>query len=189
MSAASLHGLHLEHAIPGRVRVKYPRMKSHPELAEDLHHKLSAIEGVTHVQTQPTIGSVTVHYHPDAGTSKDFLFKLAAAFGLSLADIDVGELEEWLALLGARPNGANPGTALAESMESLSDLIETGITKLSRRELNMGLLLPLVLTAFGVRSLFVSEDVKVPSWYEFFWFAFGAYYTLNKPERPGDAAT
>jgi hypothetical protein len=53
----------------------------------------------------------------------------------------------------------------------------------------MGLILPLMLTAFGVRSLFVSEDLKVPSWYEFFWFAFGAYYTLNKPESPGDAAT
>ena len=189
MSVTSLRDLQLEHAIPGRVRVKYPRMKANPRMAEDLHHKLSAIDGVTHVQTQPTIGSVTVHYHPDAATSKDFLFKLAAAFGLSLAHIDADQLEEWLALLGARTNGANPGTALAESMESLSKLIETGITKLSRRELNMGFLLPLVLTALGVRSLFVSEDVKVPSWYEFVWFAFGAYYTLNKPERPGDAAT
>ncbi|HKT34670.1 MAG TPA: hypothetical protein VJR03_07545 [Nitrospira sp.] len=189
MSETLLHGLRLEHAIPGRVRVKYPRMKANPALAQDLHHKLSAIDGVTHVQTQPTIGSVTVHYHPDAGTSKDFLLKLAAAFGLSLAHIDAGELEEWLSLLGAGTNGANPGTALAESMESLTDLIETGITKLSRRELNIGFLLPMMLTAFGVRSLFVSEQLKVPSWYEFFWFAFGAYYTLNKPESPGDAAT
>jgi hypothetical protein len=189
MSETSLQGLHLEHAIPGRVRVKYSRMKANPELAEDLHRKLSAIGGVTHVQTQPTIGSVTVHYHPHAGTSKDFLFKLAAAFGLSLAHIDAGELEEWLALLGARTNGAQPGAAIAESMESLTDLIETGITKLSRRELNMGVLLPVVLTAFGVRSLFTSDYLKSPSWYEFFWFAFGAYYTLNKPESPGDAAT
>lgn len=184
MVTVERHGIRVEHAIPGRVRLKYHRMKADPDLARDLHRKLSAIDGVTQVDTHPAIGGVVVHYHPDAARSVEFLLKIAAAFGLAAADIDPEEIEEWLQLLDGQGS-----PSLTESMESLGQFIETGIAKLSRRELTMGIVLPLVLTALGVRSLLLSQQLKAPSWYEYFWFAFGAYYTLNKPESPGDAAT
>ncbi len=187
MSIASRHGISVEHAIPGRLRFKYQPMKSNHGMAEDLRKKLSAIDGVTHVDTHATIGGVTIHYDREAAGSVDFLLKVAEAFGLSAAHIDPREVEEWLSVLTGSDTDA--GVALAESMEALSRMVESGITRLSRRELNMGLVLPMVLTALGVRSLFVSDPLKTPSWYEYFWFAFGAYYTLNKPESPGDAAT
>ncbi|HJT19479.1 MAG TPA: hypothetical protein VJ746_03350 [Nitrospira sp.] len=188
MSIATEHGLRVEHAIPGRLRFKYHQMKSDHAMAEDLRKKLSAIDGVTHVDTHPAIGGVTVHYHREATGSVDFLLRVAEAFGLSAAHIDPKEVEEWLSVLTGRSE-SDAGAALAESMESLGRMVEGGITKLSRRELNMGLVLPMVLTALGVRSLFVSDPLKAPSWYEYLWFAFGAYYTLNKPDSPGDAAT
>ncbi len=27
---------------------------------------------------------------------------------------------------------------------------------------------------------------SMPRWYEYFWFAFGVYFTLNKAESPAD---
>ncbi|HEU4682944.1 MAG TPA: hypothetical protein VFS39_00395 [Nitrospira sp.] len=188
MTTAERHGIRVEHAIPGRLRLKYRPMKANPALAGHLQKTLSSIDGVTHVDTNPAIGGVTVHYHPDAAASVDFLLKVAEAFGLSAADIDPREVEEWLTFLTAG-NGRDAGSALAESMESLGRLVESGIAKLSGRELNLGLLVPVALTLMGIRSLFVSDSLRTPAWYEYFWFAFGVYYTINKPESPGDAAT
>ena len=179
--------IRVEHAIPGRLRLKYHLMKSNPALTEDLHRKLSSIEGVTHVETQPTIGGVTVHYERRLVDSVEFFLKIAAAFGLAAADIDPEEIEEWMQLINISGNGM--AQSLPDLMQSLGQTIETGMTKLSRRELNMGIILPMALTALGVRNLLLSEQLRAPSWYEYFWFAFGTYYTLKKPESPGDAAT
>lgn len=187
MAVAAHHGLSVEHAIPGRLRVKYHPMKSNPELAGRLHGKLSAIEGVTHVDTHPANGGVIVHYHPDAADSIEFFLKIAAAFGLAAADINVDELEEWYQLLSG--GGQDGAAALEDSLASVGKWVEDGLTTLSRREWNMSVVLPAILCALGVRSLLTSPVLKAPDWYEYFWFAFGAYYTLNKPESPGDAAT
>ena len=185
MTTETHNRIRVEHAIPGRLRLKYHPMRSNRALTEDVHRKLSSIEGVTHVETQPTIGGVTVHYERRLVDSLDFFLKIAAAFGLAAADIDPEEIEEWMHLLHISGNGA----AQPNLIQSLGQTIETGVTKLSRRELNMGIILPMLLTALGLRSLLLSDQLKAPSWYEYFWFAFGTYYTLNKPESPGDAAT
>ena len=124
---------------------------------------------------------LTAHYDPEAATSVEFFLKIATALGLAAADIDMDELEGWLNVL--HRNG-QPSTA-----SSLADLLETNLAQLTRRDVNVGVLLPAILCAFGVRSLFFSEQLKAPAWYEFFWFAFGVYYTLNKPESPGSEAT
>jgi len=182
---ASAHrDLSVEHAIPGRLRVKYHPLKSNPDLAGRLHGKLSAIDGVTHVDTHPANGGVIVHYHPDAAESIEFFLKIAAAFGLAAADINVDELEEWYHLL----SGGGPGASVEESLASVGTLVEDGLAALSRREWTLSVVLPAVLCLLGVRSLVASPVLKAPDWYEYFWFAFGAYYALNKPESPGDAA-
>ena len=175
------HGIRIEHAIPGRVRLKYHALKGNSELAHKLLKNLSAIEGIIHVDTHPTIGGLVLHYEPEAATSAEFFLKIAATLGLEAADIDMDELEGWLNVL--RGNGQS------STASPLADLLETNLAQLSRRDVNVGVLLPAVLCAFGVRSLFFSEQLKAPAWYEFFWFAFGVYYTLNKPESPGSEAT
>lgn len=180
-------GMRLEHVVPGRVRFRHFGMKSNPGLAAEFHEKLSATEGVAHVETNPTTGSVIVRYRPEATGLIDMLIKITAALGLSAAHIDPKEVEEWLHVLNVRTDDL--GSALAESMESLGHFMEDGLTSLTKREWNIGVVAPMVLTVLGLRSLLVCETLKTPSWYEYLWFAFGVYYTLNKPESPGDAAT
>ena len=53
-------GMRLEHAVPGRVRFRRLGMKSNPRLAAEFQEKLSATEGVAHVENNPTTGSVIV---------------------------------------------------------------------------------------------------------------------------------
>jgi hypothetical protein len=162
-------------------------MRRNPELAHEISRKLSSVDGVTHVDMQPVIGGVTVHYEHQAADSVEFFVKLAAAFGLGALEVDQEEIAGLMKVLSGAEEAS--GETATELLQGVGTTIDTAVQKLTQNGLHMGLLLPLVLTALGVRSLFVSEQLKAPSWYELFWFAFGAYYTLNKPESPGDAAT
>jgi Heavy metal associated domain 2 len=182
---ATLKEISVEHAIRGRVRLKYRRMKANPDLARDPKDKLSAIEGMTKVDTHTATGGVVMHYHPAVAGSAEFVLKIAAAFGLAAVDINPEAIEEWLQIFSKEGDSAT----LSEPLALFGRLVETGIANLNRREFTVGIVLPVVLTVLGVRSVLISEQLKAPSWYEYFWFAFGTYYTLNKPESPGDAAT
>jgi hypothetical protein len=39
---------------------------------------------------------------------------------------------------------------------------------------------PLVLFVLGLRGLMVEERMVFPSWYDYFWFAFGSFFMLNR---------
>ena len=46
----SIAGIRVVHAIPGRVRVKIAQLRDSPELAMDLHHRLSGVRGIQRVE-------------------------------------------------------------------------------------------------------------------------------------------
>jgi hypothetical protein len=180
------HGVSVEHAMPGRLRIKYRPLKKDPSLAHGIHQELSSVDGVTHVDMQPVIGGVTIKYDKSAA-SIEFFMKVAAALGLAAADIDPEEISEVMKLVSELEK--ETGATFADVFESLGKTIEAGVKTLTEQGVRFEILMPLVLATLGVRSLIMSEQLRAPSWYEYFWFSFGTYYTLNKPESPGEAAT
>jgi isoamylase len=44
---------------------------------------------------------------------------------------------------------------------------------------------PLTLFVLGVRGLLVAKTVPFPAWYDLWWFAFGTFFMLNRPEAQG----
>jgi hypothetical protein len=180
------HGLRVEHAIPGRLRLKYHPLKKDPSLAQNIYAQLSAVDGVTHVDTQPVIGGVTVHYDRTAG-SMEFFMKLAAALGLALADIEPGEISELMKLDSEFEK--DTGATLADVFASVGKAFEDGVKTVTERGVRVEILAPMLLATLGVRSLILSDQLRAPSWYEYLWFSFGVYYMLNKPESPRNAAT
>jgi Heavy metal associated domain 2 len=185
MSVESFHGLHVAHSIPGRTRLKFPELKRHPHRHQTLQRALTSIPGVHQVEVSSQTGSVVLYHDKDAIHSMQFLGAIAAAFGLTgLAATEVGE---WAALL---ENGSSSEAVdVLERAEKAGAALHRTLTDLTGGHLDVNTLLPVILVLLGVRSLVVSEALVGPKWYEFFWFAFGAYFTLNKPESPGDAAT
>ena len=185
MTGAALRGLHVAHSIPGRTRLKFAELKSHPYRHQALQRTLASIPGVRQVDVSSQTGSVVLHHDKDAIHSMQFLGAIAAAFGLTgLAATEVGE---WAALLG---NGSPSETVdVLESAKGAAVALNHTLTDLTGGHLDVKTLLPVALLLLGVRSIVVSDALAAPKWYEFFWFAFGAYFTLNKPESPGDAAT
>src|SRR5215469_7643311 len=100
------------HILPGRVRVRLPRLKGNASLAGEVERTLTALAGVHHVETSTTTGSVLVLYEPHILEALDIesigpLLGLAGRLGLSDEDIDMGELRDWLHTV---TNGTRPGT-------------------------------------------------------------------------------
>src|SRR5437870_10057613 len=89
------------HALPGRVRVRLPRLKGNTSLAGEVERTLTALQGIRHVEASTTTGSVLVLYEPRLPASLDLeavgsLMELANTLGLSFEDVDMDVLQHWL---------------------------------------------------------------------------------------------
>ncbi len=165
-----LHGLHLAHSIPGRIRVKYHKVRTHPHLTQEIHRKLTAIAGVRKAEVNSTTGSVVVHYEPSLTHSMAFLRSLVVAFELTAGEIDPTEIEEWFEVLET--------TSSAEELNTTLQKLREGVGRGGVKST-----IPAFLFFMGIRSLLVSKSLAVPKWYEFFWFAFGIYSILNATDQ------
>ena len=55
----------IAHQVPGRIRLKVPKVKENPELIEQIKQMFSVIPGIEEVTVNPTTGSVVLHYDTD----------------------------------------------------------------------------------------------------------------------------
>lgn len=58
--------MHYIHNTPGRLRVKALNLKRNHRAAEFFERHLQGLDGVRRVAANPVVGSLTVHYDPDA---------------------------------------------------------------------------------------------------------------------------
>ena len=179
--------IQIVHLLPGRVRVKFPRLKGNAALASEVQHTLATIDGIHHVEVSSTTGSVLVLYDPRLLESYKMeavgsLMALADRLGLSIADIDLEELQDWL---HAARNGLPPGTPgpQGSGIGALFDGMNTGVAQVTKGWGDLRTLVPLTLCFLGFRSLLLAEQVPFPSWYDYLWFAFGTFVVLH-PSRP-----
>ena len=182
MNATILGDLRLVHWLPGRTRLKFSELKTHPERHGNLRQKLTAIAGIHQVDINPTTGSVVLYHDQAAVHSIEFLAQVAAAFGLTVDTADIGE---WL---GRLEDGAESQPVhVRGEVERVGTTIHRTVGDISGGRLDSKTLIPTLLVLLGIRSLLVCEVLVPPKWYEYFWFAFGAYFMLNRP-APGEAA-
>jgi copper chaperone CopZ len=53
------------HVLDGRLRIKIPAVKGHPFHASQVEDNLREMDGITHVQANPTTGNVLILFAPD----------------------------------------------------------------------------------------------------------------------------
>jgi len=53
------------HQVPGRIRLKVPKVKENPELIEQIKQTFTMIPGIEEVAVNPVTGSVVLHYDTD----------------------------------------------------------------------------------------------------------------------------
>jgi hypothetical protein len=106
----AMQGLYVSHAIPGRVRIKLPKVKGNPVLAAELEQRLAAMRVVQWVEVNTLTGSVLLGYDPRMLESLhtlqvedslvqealEALLALAELVGIKPQDIDRRAIEQWL---------------------------------------------------------------------------------------------
>ena len=184
-------GIQIAHYLPGRVRVRLPRLKGNASLAGEVERTLAALQGVSHVETSTTTGSVLVLYEPCLLASLDLeavgaLMELAHRLGLSFEDGDMDLLQHW-AHAAANGRGAEPPTDVGSSITDFFDQVNTGVTRITGGWGEFQTLVPLTLAFLGVRSLLVTENLPFPAWYDYLWFAFSTFMMLKAPGATPEA--
>jgi hypothetical protein len=153
-----LEDIRLVHAIPGRIRLKLERIKGNPDQARDIESRLGTVRGIHRVGASSLTGSVVATFDPALLESLDFHFAVANALGIAASDLNPEYLAKWYA------NESNGMASLPQDI--------TG---------NWRTLVPLALFALGIRGVFATQQLVFPQWYDYLWFAFGTYHTLNPP--------
>jgi hypothetical protein len=89
--------LHIAHQVPGRVRMKIPAGKGNAELLQQISDVFAAIPGIEEITTNPTTGSVVLHYDADRhdefhGSFRPHFAAHAAANAVHGADTELDKL-------------------------------------------------------------------------------------------------
>jgi putative ubiquitin-RnfH superfamily antitoxin RatB of RatAB toxin-antitoxin module len=168
------------HALPGRVRLKVRELKENPALAGAVQKRLAGIRGVQLVDASPVTGSVLVVY---VAEGSEVLEAVCGALTPLFPALNVEQFQAELTAFQAqlRPH-ANAGSGdrihLDRSISGFFGSVNSGVGS-ATGGVDLKVLVPLGLVVLGVRSLFVTDRLAVPAWYDFIWFAFGTYLALN----------
>jgi hypothetical protein len=176
-----LKGITVAHALPGRVRLKIPRVKENPQLARQAQEMLSQVPGIQKVQANPATGSLLILYDLAMLASVETLGPLGEIFGELFPE--VAEEEMAMGLQELLETDAEPQPA-----GDLPGILQSVATPGLFRNFNLNLLLPLSLLFLGVRRLAASKETPFPAWYDYLWFAFSAFMMLNRRRVEGAVA-
>jgi hypothetical protein len=168
-----LKGITVAHALPGRVRLKIPKVKDNQNLARQAQEKLGQVKGIQRVEANPATGSLLILYDSALIASMETLGPLGEIFGELFPEVALEEVAAGLQELMAAGETAQTTGGL------LGGLDTAGIPGLTRN-LNLNLLLPLTLLFLGGRSLFTSKSTGFPGWYDYLWLGVGTLLMLNR---------
>jgi Heavy metal associated domain 2 len=186
-------GIQIVHYLPGRVRVKLPRLKGNASLAGEVERTLAALQSVSHVEISTTTGSVLVLYEPRLLASLDLeavgsLMELAHTLGLTFEDGDMDLLQHWAhGAANGTDTRAEAPTALGNHITAFFDNVNAGVTRITGGWGELRTLVPLTLAFLGFRSLLLTANPPFPTWYDYLWFAFSTFVILHEPRATHEA--
>ncbi len=165
------------HAIPGRLRLKIASLKNNPTLAQELETRLAVLAGMQEVLANTVTGSLLVVFAEKSADWATLANTLAKPLAALFPPVKPKDLSGALAAGVAACRAGRPASeGIAESFSRLNSMI-TGATG---GVFDLRVLLPLGLFYLGLRSLWTSEKLTLPAWYDYFWFALSTFIMLNR---------
>jgi hypothetical protein len=180
----AIKGIHVVHAMPGRVRLKVAKVKGNPAFAKQAQDTLGRLPGIKRVEAHPLTGSVLVYYDAAALLADGALAALTDGFSELFPEIGADALSLRLdSLIGHLAAGGAPEGA-DERPRAVSNLIGSLVAvndKVAQATggLDLKFLIPMTLLFLGARSLWTSKKAAVPAWYDFLWFGFSSFVLMN----------
>jgi hypothetical protein len=175
-------------ATPGRLRVRLSSRPGRDGQAHDgqlgatreavlrhVHAGISGEAGIRHVQTNPSTGSVTIHYDP-ATRGHDDVLGLLYDLGVVVHDVAEGADEG-----PAEPAPAHGHSRPAAGMIGALDDLDQRLSHLTGHRVDLKVLFPATLATIGVAQL-LRQGVglgEIPA-YVLLWYAFDSFFKLHK---------
>jgi len=178
-------GVKIVHAIPGRVRLKVPKIRQNPAFEAEVRDRLSTAKAIHRVEINPVTGSILLLYNPEEITLPDRLFSLWKSFSRLFPEINFEDLKSCLTAscqtgTSLNSTAASPSSADSATVRKISELSRTVNKRLKKAgSPDIKVLLPMTLFTLGIRELMMVESVPFPAWYDFFWFSFSTFFILN----------
>lgn len=172
------------HALPGRLRLKVPRVKGDTAFARRVEERLRAVPALRQVVAVPLTGSVVVHYDPHAITSPAALLALSEAVTELFPGLNLEELPRLLTPEAGPPAAST--SSLAAGLAGFFSWLNSQMSAATGGLIDLKVLLPLSLFGLGVRALLTDSKLR-PSWYDYFWYGFSIFVMLNRTLWEGPA--
>ena len=170
----------------GRLRVRLRRSRRHPQDMATIRDRVCARSGIDGVDINPTTGSVTVSYDHTRRTRDDVVAMLKDV-GVVFGEIS-GAGDTLSGVLSAGKEGGGRSTT-AQGIVGAVDDLDRRLSALTGRTLDLKLLFPAALGAFGLIKI-ARDGLQfgdIPG-YVLLWYAFDSFYKLHvEPTRPPDA--
>ena len=181
----TIKGVHVVHAMPGRVRLRVDKVRGNPAFAQKAQDKLGRMPGIKRVEVKPLTGSVLIYYDAAALLAEGALAALTDGFselfpeiGAAATNLGLESLIRRLAT-GDSPKGtSSPEPKAAGNLVASLEAINAEVARVTGG-LDLKTLIPMTLLFLGVRSLWTSKKLAVPAWYDYLWFGFSSFALMN----------
>jgi hypothetical protein len=167
--------LRLIHAIPGRLRVRWPALRTiSPPEREKTRERCATHPGVEDVALRPLTGSVLVRYDHESLDTRSVLDLVRDATGARLV---LGPSEP----APPRVSGDGEPTRLAVAAARFFEDVNQDVRRAFDGHADLSTLLPLSFLGFGLAEVVVTGEVPAPPWWNLCWWSFRAFHLLNEP--------
>jgi hypothetical protein len=142
--------IRMVHAIPGRVRLKVPKLRHNPTLARLIQERLGAVPGIQGVEVTPLTGSVVVRFDPQIVTAPESLMNLSE----TLTDLFPGlDLTQWVDFVRQSLSGEAAGLSWPEVVVDYGAGLKACLARALGGLLDLRILIPLAFLYFGLPRL------------------------------------
>jgi hypothetical protein len=174
------HTAHVAHHSRGRLRIRVPGAKGKPEALEVIRKSLASLNGVSEVEVNEAIGSVTIHYdpqqHPDfekhlssESCPQDAVFVEAAPKLQDMEELD-DMIEHEAAFLAQHSHSA-------KLLFDWANGFDAGIKRLTGNAVDLKVLAP---AAFAVAAFMeLGITASTPIWLTLGLFSFNHFVDLH----------
>jgi len=171
------------HVLPGRVRLKIPKLKQDQAFGRQIERQFSSVKGIERVHVHPLTGSVVVMFDQEQMTDTDSLLALSNALSSLFPNVDLSPADVQAFMKQGADGASSPGEAFQGTSTSAQLQAFTSSFNAKIADMTGGLeiksLLPLAFSALAIRELLVGKNLRFPSWYDFLWFSFASHHMLN----------
>jgi hypothetical protein len=165
--------VHIVHAIPGRTRLRCPKLRRDRQACELLADAFAARQGVHEVRIRPYTSSVLVLHAPEITSSE--LAELVRGVLVLERVLEVGERPP-------RPTDTPELSRLAKMAAVAFRQIDRDVKRASEGSVDLGTLVTALFFGAGAVQLVSERQVELPPWFNLAWWGYRTFMTNELQE-------